>query len=65
MWARRRRLRRLKDIAAYNVAQSLDGPDEIDELQTLPSLGDPIKRYILRMSGDYVTEMHKRKMCVE
>ena len=63
--ARRRRLRRLKDIAAYNIAQSLDGPDGIDELKIMASLKNSIKMYVLKMSGDYLTEMCRRKLDVE
>lgn len=53
--AKRRRLRRLKDIGAYNVAQSLNGPDDADELQMPDSLRKSVKSYVLTMAGDYVT----------
>ena len=54
--ARRRRLRRLKDIAAFNLAQHLAGEDEIESLNIPESVKPLVKKFLVTFSGNYMID---------
>ena len=56
--ARRRRLRRLKDIAAFNLAQHLASEDEIESLNIPESVKPLVKKFLVTFSGNYMIDMN-------
>ena len=56
--ARRRRLRRLKDIAASNLAQHLASEDEIESLNIPESVKPLVKKFLVTFSGNYMIDMN-------
>ena len=56
MKARRRRLRRLKDIAAFNLAQHLASEDEIESLNIPESVKPLVKKFLVTFSGNYMID---------
>ena len=54
--ASRKRLRRLKDIAAYNVGQCLRSESDVDLPRTL---NKSVKNFINTYSGDYINDTNK------
>ena len=52
--ASRKRLRRLKDIAAYNVGQCLLCESDVDHLILPQTLQILVKKFINTYSGDYL-----------
>ena len=48
--AKRKKLRRLKDVAAYNVAQYISCDTDVEDLQV--SLRKLVKPYVITISGD-------------
>ena len=52
--ASRKRLRRLKDIAAYNVGQCLLCESDVDQLILPQTLQILFKKFINTYSGDYL-----------
>ena len=54
--ARRRRLRRLKDIAAFNLAQHLASEDEIESLNIPESVKPLVKKFLVTFSGNYMID---------
>ena len=57
--ARRRRLRRLKDIAAFNLAQHLASEDEIESLNIPESVKPLVKKFLVTFSGNYIIDTTK------
>ena len=54
--ASRKRLRRLKEIAAYNVGQCLSSDSDIEYLNLPHTLDVLVKKFINTYSGDYITD---------
>ena len=53
--ANRKRLRKLKDIAAYNVAKFIVGENDIETLNLPKSLQSLVSKFLDIYSGDYRT----------
>ena len=54
--ASRKRLRRLKEIAAYNVGQCLSSDSDIEHLNLPQTLDALVNKFINTYSGDYLTD---------
>ena len=52
----RKRLRRLIEIAAYNVGQCLSSDSDIEYLNLPHTLDVLVKKFINTYSGDYITD---------
>ena len=57
--ASRKRLRRLKEIAAYNVGQCLSSDSDIEHLNLPQTLDVLVKKFINTYSGDYINDLYK------
>ena len=57
--ASRKRLRRLKEVAAYNVAQHLNCDEEADNLQIPNSLKKLVRQFVIKFSGDYIFDLNE------
>ena len=57
--AQRKKLRRLKDIAAYNVAQNLSCHSDAEYLQVPISLMNLVKPFVTTISGDYICDLNE------
>ena len=57
--ARRRRLRKLKEIAAFNLAQHLASEGEIESLNIPESVKSLVKKFLVTFSGNYINDMNK------
>ena len=57
--ANRKRLRRLKEVAAYNVAQHLNCDEEVDILQIPNSLKKLVRQFVIKFSGDYIFDLNE------
>ena len=55
----RKRLRRLKEIAAYNVGQCLSSDSDIEHLNLPQTLDVLVKKFINTYSGDYITDTNE------
>ena len=55
--ARRKRLRTLKHIAAFNVARYLDCEDDLKYLNLPVTLKPLVNKFIISYSGDYILDM--------
>ena len=56
--AKRKRLRRLKDIAAFNLAKHLASESDVESLFIPKTLKPIVKKYIITYSGNYLIEMN-------
>ena len=56
--ARRRRLRRLKEISAYNLAQHLASESDIESLNIPKSVKPLVKKFLITFSGNYMIDMN-------
>ena len=56
--ARRRRLRRLKEISAYNLAQHLASKGDIESLNIPESVKPLVKKFLITFSGNYMIDMN-------
>ena len=56
--ARRRRLRRLKEISAYNLAQHLASEGDIESLNIPESVKPLVKKFLITFSGNYMIDMN-------
>ena len=57
--AKRKKLRRLKDVAAYNVAQYLSCHSDVEDLQLPISLRKLVKPFVITISGDYIFDLNE------
>ena len=57
--ASRKRLRRLKEIAAYNVGQCLSSDSDIEHLNLPQTLDVLVKKFINTYSGDYLNDLYE------
>ena len=55
--AKRKRLRRLQDIAAFNLAQHLVSEVEVESLNIPQTLIPIVKRFLVTYSGSYIIDM--------
>ena len=53
------KLRRLKDAAAYNVAQYLSCHSEVEDLQVPISLKKLVEPFVITFSGDYIFDLNE------
>lgn len=56
--AKRKRLRRLQDIAAFNLAQHLVSEAEVESLNIPKTLIPLVKRFLVTYSGSYIIDMN-------
>ena len=56
--AKRKRLRRLKEIAAFNVAKHIYSEDDLDFLEMPKTLKPLVKTFIITYSGNYIINMN-------
>ncbi len=56
--AKRKKLRSLKDVAAYNVAQYLSCHRDVEDLQVPISLKKLFKPFVTTFSGDYIFDLN-------
>ena len=56
--ARRRRLRRLKEISAFNIAQHLASEGDIESLNIPESVKPLVKIFLVTFSGNYMIDMN-------
>ena len=56
--ARRRRLRRLKEISAFNIAQHLAGEGDMESLNIQESVKPLMKKFLVAFSGNYMIDMN-------
>ena len=55
--AKRKRLRRLQDIAAFNLAQHVVSEAEVESLNIPKTLIPLVKRFLVTYSGSYIIDM--------
>ena len=56
--AKRKRLRRLKEIAAFNVAKHIYSEDDLNILEMPKTLKPLVKTFIISYSGNYIIDMN-------
>ena len=56
--AKRKRLRRLQDIAAFNLAQHVVSEAEVESLNIPKTLIPLVKRFLVTYSGSYIIDMN-------
>ena len=57
--AKRNKLRSLKDVAAYNVAQYLSCHSDVEDLQVPISLKKLVKPFVIKFSGDDIFDLNE------
>jgi hypothetical protein len=57
--AKRKKLRSLKDVAAYSVAQYLSCNNDVKDLQVPISLKKLVKPFVITFSGDYIFDLNE------
>jgi hypothetical protein len=57
--AKRKKLRRWKDVAAYNVAQYLSCHSDVEDLQVPISRRKLVKPFVITISGDYIFDLNE------
>ena len=57
--AKRRRLRRLSDLAAFNIAQYLESESDVDCLEVPRNLKTIVKQFLVTYSEDYIVDLKK------
>ena len=55
--AKRRRLRRLSDLAAFNIAQYLESESDVDCLEVPRNLKSIVKQFLITYSEDYIVDL--------
>ena len=57
--AKRKKMRRLKDVAAYNVAQCLSCQSDVEDLEVPISLRKLVRPFVITISGDYIFDLNE------
>ena len=57
--AKRKKLRCLKDVAAYNVGQCLSCHSDVEDLQIPISLRKLVETFVIKFSGDYIFDLNE------
>ena len=57
--AKRKKLRSLKDVAAYNVGQCLSCHSDVEDLQVPISLRKLVETFVIKFSGDYIFDLNE------
>jgi hypothetical protein len=57
--AKRKKMRRLKDVAAYNVAQYLSCHSDVEDLEVPISLRKLVRPFVITISGDYIFDLNE------
>ena len=57
--AKRKKLRNLKNVAAYNVAQYLSCHSYVEDLQVPISLKKLVEPFVITFSGDYIFDLNE------
>ena len=57
--AKRKKMRRLKDVAAYNVAQYLSCHSDVEDLEVPISLRKLVRPFVITISGDYIFDFNE------
>ena len=52
-------MRRLKDVAAYNVAQYLSCHSDVEDLEVPISLRKLVRPFVITISGDYIFDFNE------
>ena len=60
--AKRKRIRRLKDIAAFNVAKHLASESDVESLFIPKTLKPIVNKYIITYSGNYFIDMNSKSL---
>ena len=55
--AKRKKMRRSKDVAAYNVAQYLSCHSDVEDLEV--SLRKLVRPFVITISGDYIFDLNE------
>ena len=59
---KRKKLRRLKDVAACNVAQYLSCHSDVDDLEVPISLRNLVKPFVIKISGDNIFDLNETEI---
>jgi hypothetical protein len=59
--AKRKKLRRLKEFAAYNAAKYLSSQSDVENLQALISLRKIVNLFVVAISGDYIFDLNENR----
>ena len=54
-------MRRLKDVAAYNVAQYLSCHSDVEDLEVPISLRKLVRPFVITISGDYISDLNENR----
>ena len=57
--ASRKKLNRLKEVAAYNVGQCLCSEDDVNWLNLPKTLEKLVKKFVNTFSGDYINDLYE------
>ena len=57
--AKRKKLRSLKDVAAYDIAQCLSCNSDVEDLQIPISLKKLVEPFLITFSGDYILDLNE------
>jgi hypothetical protein len=57
--ANMKKIRRLKDVAAYNVAQYLSCHSDLEDLEVPISVRKLIRQFVITISGDYIFDLNE------
>ena len=57
--ASRKRFKRLKEVAAYNVGQCLCSEDDVNWLNLPKTLEKLVKKFVNTFSGDYINDLYE------
>jgi hypothetical protein len=55
--AKRKKMRRLKDVAGYNVAQYISWHSDVEDLEVSISLMKLVRPFVITISGDYIFDL--------
>ena len=57
--ASRKKLKRLKEVAAYNVGQCLCSENDVNWLNLPKTLEKLVKKFVNTFSGDYINDLYE------